>query len=81
VPEPDLRSPNLLVGIPRRAISSKYEFWWFDRRNIEVNRDPFVVAARDQEIECLQVVRVELLMRHVRREVDKITGTYLRGKL
>src|SRR5216683_3255683 len=51
---------------------SKYRFRLFDGHNVEVDHNPFVVAAYHHEIKCLAGVKVQLLMRYIRREVDEI---------
>src|SRR5713101_1143003 len=49
----------------------------FDRQNVEVDHYLFVVTAHYHEVNRLAGVDVELLMRHKRCEIDKISGTYL----
>src|SRR5262249_6361879 len=51
------------------------------RRYVEVDRDPLAVTANDHEIKRLVGVDVQLLMRHIRREVDEIARTHLGDKL
>src|SRR5712692_2944144 len=48
----------------------------FDRQNVELDHYLFVVTAHYHEVNRLAGVDVELLMRHKRCEIDKISGTY-----
>src|SRR5215475_1510021 len=51
-----------------------------DRRDVEVDHNPLVVTAHHHEIKRLAGVKVQLLMRYVRGEVDEITGRHFRCK-
>src|SRR6266851_2908599 len=51
---------------------SKYRFRLLDGHNIEVDHNPFVVAADHHEFECLAGVEVQLLMWYIQCEVDEI---------
>ncbi len=57
-------------------MSSKYGLRPVDGHHVEIDHDLFVVTAYHYEVDGLALVNVELLMRHKRREVNKITTTY-----
>ena len=52
---------------------SEYGLGLLDRRRVELDRDPFIVAADHDEFEQVLGAEVALLMRHVGREVDEIS--------
>jgi len=52
----------------------------FDRHNVEVDRNPFIVTEYHHKIHRLAIIEVSFLMRHVRGEVDDITRPNLGGK-
>jgi hypothetical protein len=53
---------------------SKYRFRFFDGLGVEIDPDPFVIAAHGYDIERLAWIEVLLLMRDVRRKIDEVTG-------
>jgi hypothetical protein len=57
-----------------------YTLGILDRGNVKTDRNSFVVTANDHEIERF-TGDIQFLMRHIRREVDEITGAHLRCKL
>jgi hypothetical protein len=61
--------------------ASPYSSRSFDRRDVELDHDPGVVTAYDDEVSGLADAQVELLMRHIRCEVDEITGGHFRDKV
>ena len=53
----------------------------FSRHDVEIDRDSFVVAAHDDEIKRSVVAEIELLMRHIRCKICKVTWVDFRCKL
>jgi hypothetical protein len=74
-------SPLTVVGLIAFIGLIFYAFWMLDRRNIEVDHNPFVVTANYDEIKRFFCIKVQLLMWHIRCEVNEITGTHLCCKL
>jgi hypothetical protein len=64
------------IGKRGKEACSNYRFRLFDGHDVEVEHDLFVVTTYHYEVNGLALVNVELLMRHKRREVNKITTTY-----
>ena len=60
---------------------SEYALRFFDRHDVERDHDPGVVTAHDDEVNGLAGAEVELLMRHIRCEVDEITGGHFRDEV
>src|SRR3979490_983997 len=61
------------TAAPWRGERSIHPFRPFDGLVVEGNDDLLVVAAHDHEIHGLARVRVQLLMRHIRGEVDEVS--------
>src|SRR4030095_7788184 len=81
-PTPPAVSCDRRPGTPTaQALWSKYSFWLVDRRDVKIDYYLLVVAADDHEVDGLAGVNVEFLMRHKRREVDKVSGAYFCRKL
>src|SRR3954465_12441909 len=54
---------------------------WLDLGKIEVDHDRLLTAAHDDAGERLVSAGIDLLVRHVRRDVDEVAGTRLRREL
>jgi len=53
----------------------------FDRLDVEIDRHRLAVRAHQHTFQHFVATRIDLLMRHVRRHIDEIAGTGLRGEL
>jgi hypothetical protein len=85
-PLPDSPAPNrLYVSLrfgerPSHALI-RSALRLFGTQSVHLNHYPFPATANHDEIKRLVGVQVHLLMRHVRREVNEITGIHLSFKL
>ena len=57
------------------------DFGFFNRLNVEVDRNGFAIAAHQNAFEHLVAAGVDLLMRHIGRDENEIAGIGFRGEL
>jgi hypothetical protein len=69
------------VFIAMRIVDPSDLFRRLDGSYVEVHHDRFLSAPHDHALEGLIGAGVDLLMRHVRRYIDKVTGTGFSGEL
>ena len=62
-------------------IDPQHGFRLFDRLDIQIDCNRLAIAAHQNAFQYFVAARVDLLMRHVRRYKNKITGVGFSGEL